>query len=191
METGKKTEKREFWKPLPQTFSVLKAGSKILKPYGVMDPYAVYKYIRDGASREQTEKLRTIMDPKEFRRFKFNAFETALFSGVFTKKEDDALTKATGYVCFDFNHVSVQQTKDILMGLEQFETILMFTSASGHGVKWVVNNNFVFEHVDFYNVVSNYLWEKYRIEADKNSSGISTGCLLPYDPEVYINPNYI
>ena len=58
-------------------------------------------------------------------------------------------------------------------------------------MKWVVNNNFVFEHEDFYNVVSNYLWEKYRIEADKNSSGISTGCLLPYDPEVYINPNYI
>ena len=58
METGKKTEKREFWKPVPQTFSVLKAGSKILKPYGVMDPYAAYKYIRDGVSREQTEKLR-------------------------------------------------------------------------------------------------------------------------------------
>ena len=115
METGKKTEKREFWKPVPQTFSVLKAGSKILKPYGVMDPYAVYKYIRDGVSREQTEKLRSIMDPKEFRKYKFNAFEMALFSGVFSKKDKNALTKATGYVCFDFNHVSVQQTKDILM----------------------------------------------------------------------------
>ena len=191
METGKKIEKREFWKPVPQTFSVLKAGSKILKPYGVMDPYAAYKYIRDGVSREQTEKLRSIMDPKEFRKYKFNAFEMALFSGVFSKKDKNALTKATGYVCFDFNHVSVQQTKDILMGLEQFETILLFTSASGHGVKWVVNNNFVFEHEDFYNVVSNYLWEKYRIEADKNSNGIATGCLLPYDPEVYLNPNYM
>lgn len=191
METEKKTNKREFWKPIPQTFSVLKAGNKILKPYGVMDPYAVYTYIRDGVSREQTEKLRCIMDPKEFRKYKFNSFETALFSGVFNRKEDDGLLKPTGYVCFDFNYVSVQQTKDILIGLEQFETILLFTSASGHGVKWVVNNNFVFKHMDFYNVVSDYLCEKYKIEADKNSCGISTGCLLPYDPEVYINPNYM
>ena len=191
MENNTNTKKREFWKPVPQTFSVLKAGSKIVKPYGVMDPYGVYTYIRDGVSREQTEKLRSIMDPKEFRKYKFNAFETALFSGVFGRKEESGLQKPTGYVCFDFNHVSVQQTKDILMGLEQFETILLFTSASGHGVKWVVNNNFVFKHTDFYNVVSDYLWEKYRIEADKNSSGIATGCLLPYDPEVYINPNYI
>ena len=53
MERTKETEKREFWKPTPQLFSAYRKGVWVTEPYGVMDPYAAYVYIRDGVAREQ------------------------------------------------------------------------------------------------------------------------------------------
>lgn len=191
MEEKKKAQKREFWKPDPQTFSVFRKGVKRLVPYGVMDPYAAYTYIRDGVAAEQTEKLRKCLDSASIKICKRTLFETAVFSGVYDYKSDDRLIKPSGYVCFDFNFVSVQKTKDILIGLEQYDTVLLFKSPSGHGVKWVVNNRSVFKHVDFYKVVGDYLRETYNLQPNMEAGNLSHGCLLPYDPEVYINPNYI
>lgn len=191
MEGAKEVEKREFWKPTPQSFSVYRKGVWVTEPYGVMDPYAAYVYIRDGVARVQTEQLRRIYNNDKAKVFKHSQFETATFSGVYEKKCDDGLKKATGYVCFDIDHVSVQHVKDILLGLKQFETVLMFTSPSGHGVKWVVNNRSIFKHVDFYSAVSNYLREMHHIEVDMQARALSHGCLLPWDPEVYINPNFM
>ena len=191
METGHSNEKREFWKPEPRTFSVFKKGIWDTEPKGVMDPYSAFIYIRDGVAREQTERLRTIMDPQGHKLYKCTEFESAVLSGVFRSAEDKEPTKPSGYVCFDFNYVSVQDTKDILTGVEQYETVLLFTSPSGHGVKWVVNNNTVFNHEQFYKVVHDFLWKTYRLEANMEASGVSHRCFLPWDPEVYINPNYI
>lgn len=191
METGRSNEKREFWKPEPRTFSVFDKGIWAKEPKGVMDPYSVYVYIRDGVAREQTERLRTIMDAQGMRLYKCTEFESAVFSGVFKSLEDEAPTRPSGYVCFDFNHVSVQDTKDILMGVEEYETVLLFTSPTGHGVKWVVNNNTVFNHEQFYKVVHDYLWKTYGLEASMEAGDIRHRCFLPWDPEVYINPNYM
>ena len=191
MEQENKTKRREFWKPILQTFSVYRKGVWVTEPYGVMDPYSAYLYIREGVAREQTEQLRRIYDPDKAKVFKQSQFETATFSGVFNRKCDDGLKKGTGYVCFDIDHVSVQHVKDVLISLEQFETVLMFTSPSGHGVKWLVNNRSVFKHVDFYTAVSNYLKEIHHIEVDMQARPLSHGCLLPWDPEVYINPLYL
>lgn len=191
MEQVKEAKKREFWKPEPRQFSMFRKGVWVTEPCGVMDPYSAYIYIRDGVAREQTEQLRRICDADKMKVFKQSQFETVTFSGVFERKCDDGLKRASGYVCFDIDHVSVQYVKDILIGLEQFETVLMFTSPSGHGVKWVVNNRSVFKHVDYYTAVSNYLRETYHIEVDMMARPISHGCLLPYDPEVYINPNFM
>lgn len=125
-------------------FAVLSHGTTLWFGVGI--------YIRDGVAREQTEQLRRIYDTDKAKAFKHSQFETATFSGVYEKKCDGGLKKASGYVCFDIDHVSVQHVKDILMELKQFETVLIFTSPTGHGVKWVVNNRSIFKHVDFYNV---------------------------------------
>ena len=191
MEQENNKTRREFWKPEPKTFSVFVKGVWVTEPKGVMDPLAAYHYIRDGVSKFQTEKLRGILDPKAAKQFKKREFETAVFSGVFTHKSDEELKKASGYVCFDIDYVDVQQTKDVLIGLEQFETVLLFTSPSGHGVKWVVNNKTVYGHVDFYQGVSYYLQETFHIQVDQQARDLSHGCLLPWDPEVYLNPNYM
>lgn len=191
MEQNGNNKKREFWKPEPMTFSVFDKGVTTTEPKGVMDPYAVYTYIRDGISRYQTERLRGILDAAELKKYKQSEFETAVFSGVYSHKCDAGLVKPSGYVCIDIDHVPVQQTKDVLMGLEQFETVLMFTSPSGHGVKWVLNNRTLFSHVDFYSAVSNFLRDTCKIEVDMTARPLSHGCLLPWDPEVYLNPNYM
>ena len=94
-------------------------------------------------------------------------------------------------MCFDFDHVDVKATRELLMSLEMFETVLMFKSPSGHGVKWVVNNKTLFHHKAFYVAVYNYLKENYHLVADLDAADLSHGCLLPWDPDVYINPNYM
>ena len=131
METGRSNEKREFWKPEPMTFSVMGKGIWETEPKGVMDPYSAYVYIRDGVAREQTERLRTIMDAQGHRLYKCTEFESAVFSGVYKSLQDDAPTRPTGYVCFDFNYVSVQDTKDLLMGVEEYDTVLLFPALRG------------------------------------------------------------
>ena len=191
MEEYKEPKKREFWKPEPKTFSFLRKGVWNVEPCGVMDPYSAYTYIRDGVSRPQTERLRNIFDPDAFKKYKRSQFETVVFSGVFDRKCDEGLKKPSGYVCFDFDHVDVRATRELLMNLTQFETVLMFKSPSGHGVKWVVNNKTLFHHKAFYVAVYNYLKENYHLVADLDAADLSHGCLLPWDPDVYINPNYM
>lgn len=191
MEEYKEPKKREFWKPEPKTFSFLRKGVWNVEPCGVMDPYSAYTYIRDGVSRPQTERLRNIFDPDAFKKYKRSQFETVVFSGVFDRKCDEGLKKPSGYVCFDFDHIDVKATRELLMGLTQFETVLMFKSPSGHGVKWVVNNKTLFHHKAFYVAVYNYLKENFHLVADLDAADLSHGCLLPWDPDVYINPNYM
>lgn len=191
MEEYKEPKKREFWKPEPKTFSFLRKGVWNVEPCGVMDPYSVYTYIRDGVSRPQTERLRNIFDPDAFKKYKRSQFETVVFSGVYDKKCDEGLKKPSGYVCFDFDHVDVKATRELLMSIEMFETVLMFKSPSGHGVKWVVNNRTLFHHKAFYVAVYNYLKENFHLVADLDAADLSHGCLLPWDPDVYINPNYM
>lgn len=191
MEEYKEPKKREFWKPEPKTFSFLRKGVWNVEPCGVMDPYSAYTYIRDGVSRPQTERLRNIFDPDAFKKYKRSQFETVVFSGVFDRKCDEGLKKPSGYVCFDFDHIDVKATRELLMGLTQFETVLMFKSPSGHGVKWVVNNRTLFHHKAFYVAVYNYLKENFHLVADLDAADLSHGCLLPWDPDVYINPNYM
>lgn len=191
MEEYKEPKKREFWKPETKTFSFLRKGVWNVEPCGVMDPYSVYTYIRDGVSKYQTERLREILDPDAFKKYKRSQFETVVFSGVYDKKCDEGLKKPSGYVCFDFDHIDVKATRELLMGLTQFETVLMFKSPSGHGVKWVVNNKTLFHHKAFYVAVYNYLKENYHLVADLDAADLSHGCLLPWDPDVYINPNYM
>ena len=191
MEEYKEPKKREFWKPEPKTFSFLRKGVWNVEPCGVMDPYSAYTYIRDGVSRPQTERLRNIFDPDAFKKYKRSQFETVVFSGVYDKKCDEGLKKPSGYVCFDFDHVDVKATRELLMSLKMFETVLMFKSPSGHGVKWVVNNKTLFHHKAFYVAVYNYLKENYHLVADLDAADLSHGCLLPWDPDVYINPNYM
>lgn len=191
MEELKQNKKREFWKPEPKTFSFLRKGVWTTEPCGVMDPYSAYVYIRDGVAKFQTERLREIMDPAAFKKYKQSQFESVIFSGVYERKCDDGLREPSGYVCLDFDHVDVKATRELLMGLEMFETVLMFRSPSGHGVKWVVNNKTLFNHKAFYVAVYNYLKETYHLVADLDAADLSHGCLLPWDPDVYINPNFM
>jgi hypothetical protein len=140
-----------------------------------------------------TERIIFVMNPTNRFRGRFGRipFESVIFSGVYERKCDEGLREPSGYVCLDFDHVDVKATRELLMGLEMFETVLMFRSPSGHGVKWVVNNKTLFNHKAFYVAVYNYLKETHHLVADLDAADLSHGCLLPWDPDVYINPNFM
>lgn len=46
-------------------------------------------------------------------------------------------------------------------------------------------------HEDYFHAVSAYCQATYGYEPDKNCKDVSRACFLPYDPDVYINPELL
>ena len=64
-----------------------------------------YDYIISPAAKAQTEKLRTIADKKDARKYKKYNFDYVSFSGTFSYRDDDHVTKPSNLLCVDFDHL--------------------------------------------------------------------------------------
>ena len=182
--------KGKYYEAFPKHFSFFKAPITNIYPDSVMNPFDAYYYIKNGDAAEQTWQLRQIANEKEFRRYKATHFDYVTFGGQFSARSECHQIELSGYIVFDFDHVAVKPTREKLLSLEAFETVLLFTSPSGEGVKWVVKNNSGLEHRDFFRAVSNYLSMEHELEVDPSGKDLARACFLPYDPDVYINPYY-
>ena len=78
----------------------------------------------------------------------------------------------SGLMCLDFDHIeNMEEVKQQILNHEYFDTELLFTSPSGNGLKWIIPVDLKgWEHSRFFKAVAN--------------------CILPYDPQAYINPKY-
>lgn len=82
--------------------------------------------------------------------------------------------------------------KATLLCDEALETVLLFTSPSGDGVKWIVSIDIdEYSHWHWFKAIAAYVKATYQLEVDGSGKDISRCCFLPYDPEVFINPKYI
>lgn len=149
-----------------------------------------YKYITGDFALESTSKLRSIADIKIARTFKAANFDYVTFSGLFSKRNEKAQISHSGLLCLDFDHLeNLDKVRWLLLNDEYFETQLLFTSPSGHGLKWVIEIDLSkASHLDYFNGVSNYLKQTYNLTADPSGKDICRACFLPYDPNCYINP---
>lgn len=151
-----------------------------------------YRYISEPIAKERTELLRAIASQDEARRFKAQHFDYCTFSGLFKSRSSSQLIRHSGLICLDFDHVDdIPALKRQLLEHEFFETILMFTSPSGNGVKWIVEVNLQgWEHSHFFKSMANCLKATGIPPVDSSGSDVARACFLPYDPDVYINPKY-
>lgn len=92
----------------------------------------------------------------------------------------------------DFDHVeNVPALKWQLLEHKYFDTILMFTSLFGNGVKWIVEANLQgWGHSRFFKSMANCLKATGLPPVDISGSDVARACFLPYDPEVYIHPKF-
>lgn len=162
-------------------------------PYKSVSLYDVYSYITGAYAAPQTEHLRTLTEKKEAEAFKTKAFDYVTFGGTFTKRDDECLIFPSDLLCLDFDHVpNVQMYRNQFLADPEFETALMFTSPSGHGIKWIVPiRTDCHTYQEVFAAVTNYVRATYGLTPDQKCKDISRAYFLPHDAGAWINPKYV
>ncbi|WP_207493180.1 BT4734/BF3469 family protein [Aridibaculum aurantiacum] len=178
--------------PLP-CFSYFLAPIKNTIPEKAVTLIDVYKIIRSDKFAKQTISLRSINDKKAAKDYKAAHFDYVTFSGIFSKRADNALQKHSGLLTVDLDHISnAGEWVDRLLQDEYFETELLFVSPSGDGLKWIIPiDTTKATHSVYFKSISNYLQLTYSLQLDTSGSDCSRACFLPHDPNIYINPKYL
>lgn len=163
-----------------------------ITPGATVNIYDIYRGIKGKRFEYKTRELRLIKGPDHRRQYKARYFDYITASGVFSKRGDKFLVKHSGLLTLDFDHVeNLQELKTTLLNDSYFETVLMFVSPSGDGLKWIVEIDIKqYSHLDWFNSIASYIKMKYGLAVDKSGKDVSRACFLPWDPEVYINPKY-
>ena len=163
-----------------------------VEPLRAVDIVDLYRYIVGPYAQPQTEALRAIVNPAEAKRYKAIHFDYCTFSGLFRKRNEKELISHTGLLCIDFDGVpDVESLKARLLQHEYFETELLFTSPSGHGVKWVIPIDLKgWSHSRYFKAVVNCVRATGLPPVDMSGSDVARACFLSYDPNAYIHPKY-
>ena len=171
-------------------FSFFKAPIKNTLPHKTVSLVQVYNAITGEYYKQHTEKLRSISDTVQARKYKAANFDYCTFSGVFTARNDKSLITHSELMCIDFDHVQNTDTlRQALLADEYFDTQLLFVSPSGDGLKWIIEiDTRKASHGEYFASVANYILQTYSVEVDKSGKDISRACFLPFDPNAFINP---
>lgn len=168
-----------------------------------MNLLEVHKYItHDAAAMQHTATLRDILErvrrgqatDAEVREYKANHFDFVLFSGLFRSRTDAGLFKHSGLLCLDMDHLggpeAVSTLRRQLLEDPCHPTLLLFTSPSGDGLKWVIRIDLTRcpLHLTWFLALEQYVQERYGVAIDRKCSNLSRACFLPHDPACYIHP---
>lgn len=171
-------------------FSFFKAPIKNTLPHKTVSLVQVYNAITGEYYKQNTEKLRSISDVVQARKYKAANFDYCTFSGVFTSRNDKSLVTHSELMCIDFDHVqNIDALRQALLADEYFDTQLLFVSPSGDGLKWIIEiDTRKAPHGEYFASVANYILQTYSVEVDKSGKDISRACFIPFDPNAFINP---
>ncbi len=171
-------------------FSFFKAPIKNTIPHKTVSLVQVYNAITGEYYKQHTEKLRSISDTVQARKYKAANFDYCTFSGVFTARNDKSLITHSELMCIDFDHIqNIDTLRQALLADEYFDTQLLFVSPSGDGLKWIIEiDTRKAPHGEYFASLANYISQTYSVEVDKSGKDISRACFIPFDPNAFINP---
>ena len=187
-------------------FSFFKAPITNVQPYSRATLRQIYNAIKGNYYKPQTDKLREILATQTHvgaehvppslalaRKFKSQNFDYCTFSGIFTRRSDNALLKHSGLICLDFDNINnITKLRFQLLTDKYLTTQLLFVSPSGNGLKWIISIDPACNtHTDYFNALQNYISKTYNVEVDKSGKDLSRACFLPHDPYAYINPHHL
>lgn len=185
-------------------FSIFRRPITNKYPYQVVNLIDVYNYIICNYAKDRTNELRTIKDDRYRRQYKANKFDYCTFSGIFSVRTDKAIIQHSGLICLDFDHLKdVEAFFEALKEDTYFETLLLFRSPSGDGLKWVISfhdsyfrygkdgESYSDYQVRFFAGLYNYIFNHYDVEVDRSCRNLSRACYLPHDPAAYLNPSLL
>ena len=194
--------------------SFFRAPIKNITPQAQVSVLQIYKYITSDYAKLATDRLRSIADHHEARRYKSEMLDYVTFSGCFSSRRTGGLIEHSGFLCFDIDKIEsekrLQEIKSLLINDEELHTVLCFRSPSGNGLKWVVEvpdrvwlrqteitddrlqitDIITQNHKLLYERIRGYLFERYGIETD-HTSDIARPCYLCHDVDAYYDePNF-
>ena len=172
---------------LNNKFSYFKAPIKNTKPYKDITLSDVAKVIKNGYFKDVTNKLRSFDNAEGARKCKGDSFDYVTFSGTFTERKKTALVEYSSLIALDFDHVDVDDIKNKLLNQKDVDTILLFVSPSGDGVKWIVPSTNKDEHEKVFRMYQRYCKESFDLDVDESGKDIARACFLPHDENVVFN----
>lgn len=186
------------------SFSIFRRPITNKHPYQVVNLIDVFNYIISDYAKDRTNELRTIKDDRYRRQYKADKFDYCTFSGIFSVRTDKAIIQHSGLLCLDFDHLNdVEAVFEALKEDTYFETLLLFRSPSGDGLKWVISfhdsyfrygkdgESYSDYQVRFFAGLYNYIFNHYDVEVDRSCRNLSRACFLPHDLAAYLNPSLL
>jgi archaellum biogenesis ATPase FlaH len=175
---------------LPQ-MSQFKNPIKNTTPYSNINIHSFYERI----TTDQKVKLicyNLSSLPKEAQRqVKATELDYITPSGIFNKRSNNELIAHSGYLSIDFDNIpdcDLNQLKNKLIHDNTIQTVLLFKSPSGNGLKWFIKIPPVAEtHGMYFDAVKNYIQSKYNIEVDKACRDVARACFVSYDEDAELS----
>lgn len=166
------------------------------RPLRAVTLLQVYKVIRSNYYEAVIKQLRAIHNKERQRKFKGKNLDYITPSGIFTYDNDKSLVQHSGILCIDIDDLEdVEGVKQKLLSDENFETLLLFRSPCGSGLKWFIAiDPDIYDHKMWFTGVRNYLMETYGLtgkQVDKSCSNVSKACYMSFDPDAYLNKELI
>lgn len=156
--------------------------------------FQVYQYVHTRRYLPETCNLRAIDDDKA-RQYKGQHLDYITPSGIFSYCSDTSLVCHSSILCMDLDYLgeSVEKLFELLIHDPMFETLLLFRSPRGQGLKWFIHIDLSrCDHRTWFQAVRNYLMHTYHLtdkQVDKMCGNPSRACFLCYDPDAYLAPN--
>lgn len=171
-------------------FSYFKAPIKNTVPLESVTVERLAQGIKNGYAKGVTEKLRSLGSPDEARFLKASGFDYVTFSGVFSERSSNKLLEYSGLMALDFDHVDVTETKAKLLNQKEVDTVMLFVSPSGDGVKWVIPSTTADEHAQNFRMYQLYCEKALNLIADESGKDIARACFIPHDSDVYVTDDF-
>jgi len=173
-------------------FSVFKDLLKSKDTPYLVDLTKIVNRIKLGKSKWLIDIIRSDIDKETRDKFK-QQLPCILFAGEFTERRGNALVKASGLMCLDFDKYESQEAmlrhRELLEQNPHF--VLVFTSPSGNGLKGVIRINEDVTKETFPRIFKSFKNDFDLDYWDGSSCNIDRVCFESYDPDIYVNDNAI
>lgn len=135
--------------------------------------------IKSGKSAKAIIDLRNEADENRQSMLK-EQLVSVLWSGLFDTRTDAGLITHSGFICLDFDHINVTETKEKLS--KWAHTYACWISPRGNGVKALVRIAEPKKHLEHFLALRDIF-----PEIDAKCGNISRVCYESFDAEIYIN----
>lgn len=169
-------------------FNIYKGPIRNTKPEKVMTLYDAMELIKSDRYKEDILRLRAADNPSTRKTLK-NCLPYFTFSGVFTKRSNDALKEHSGLMVLDFDDMEADRLAEFKSQVCTIEWVCAaWISPSGNGLKVLVKILHDF-HAETFAALSDFFVANFSLDVDASGKDVSRACFASWDPDLYYNPN--